>query len=60
MSFKDRNVKWKDIFMVMELSSDVGISINSSTFDTYLAELKRNGLIRVVDGSVVASEELFP
>lgn len=43
-----------------ELASETGFTKEGGTFNTYLSELRRNGLIEVNGESIKASKELFP
>ena len=44
-----------------ELAEELGLAATGGTFSTYLSRLVSNGpTVRLTDGSVRASEDLFP
>ena len=43
-----------------DLAERTGFTANGGTFNTYLSELRRNGLVEVDDDEIRASKELFP
>lgn len=50
---------YPDDYSKEDLGKEVGMSHTSGSFKTYLSTLKRNGLIKIKDNWVKASEELF-
>lgn len=43
----------------IEIGDETGFEPSGGTFNTYLSELRKNGLIKVNGGSVIISEEFF-
>ncbi len=43
----------------VEIGANVGFEASGGTFNTYISELRRNGLIKVLDDSIIISEEFF-
>jgi len=43
-----------------DLAESTNFTVNTGTFNTYLSELRKNGLVVVEDNMVKASKELFP
>jgi len=44
----------------IELAEKSGFSVEGGTFNTYLSELRRNGLIKIKGEDIIATKELFP
>ncbi len=51
--------KYPDTISKEDLGYETEFEPSGGTFNTYLSELRRNGLIKIEGGQVIASSEFF-